>query len=95
MRAKEVPSNRLGLEEAIDKVLNEMKMQPSDTAEYAKMATQLDKLYKLKEIDAPKHVSLDTLVLVAGNLVGVMIIIGYEHAHVITSKALNMLPKLR
>lgn len=80
-----------GLDEAIDEIFREMATMPSDSNSYAKMADQLTKLYKLKEIDSPKRVNPDTLFTVAGNLVGILIIIGYEQHHVITSKAMTFL----
>jgi hypothetical protein len=50
---------------------------------------------KLKELNTPKRVSKDTLVLVAGNLLGIVVILGYEKAHVVTSRAMNFVMKLR
>jgi hypothetical protein len=43
----------------------------------------------------PKRVSPDTLAAVAGNLLGIIVIVGYENKHVITSKALSFLKALR
>lgn len=84
-----------GLEKAVDKVLTEMQRFGSTEDEYAKMTIQLERLYKLKEIDTPKRVSPDTMALIAGNLAGILLILGYEHANVLTSKALNFVVKLR
>lgn len=84
-----------GLEKAIAEVLREMSQHSSDSQEYAKMADQLTKLYSLKEIDTPKRVTPDTLALVIGNLAGIILIVGHERAHVVTSKALNFVMKLR
>jgi hypothetical protein len=50
---------------------------------------------KRKELNTPKRVSKDTLVLVAGNLLGIVVILGYEKAHVVTSRAMNFVMKLR
>lgn len=84
-----------GLEKAIDSLLNEMAALNGDDAEYAKMADQLEKLYKLKAIDKPEKVSPDTLALIAGNLAGIIMIVGYERANVVTSKALGFIRQLR
>jgi hypothetical protein len=35
------------------------------------------------------RVSPDTLLIVGGNLIGIVLILGYEHLHVVTSKALG------
>ena len=66
-----------------------------DTDEYAMMVEQLVKLYKLKEVDASKRVSADTLAIVAANLAGIMMIVGHERAHVVTTKAIGFVQKLR
>lgn len=95
MFAPKSPREKTGLEIAIDNVLAEMQGFTADTKEYAQMADQLEKLYKLKEIDKPERVSPDTLALIAGNLSGILLIIGYERAHVIGSKALSLLLKTR
>jgi len=81
---------------AIDGVLNEMATTSSSSKEYAAMADQLVKLMKLKEdISSKKTISSDTLALIAGNLAGIVLILTHEHAHVITSKALSFVMKLR
>lgn len=84
-----------GLDEAIDSVLAEMASVNADSDEYAKMVDQLVKLYPLKETEAKRKVSPDTMALIAGNLLGIMLIVGHERAHVVTSKALNFVTKLR
>lgn len=90
-----MPKESSGLEKAIDTVFSEMSGHSTDSPEYAKMVEQLSKLYSLKEIDSPKRVSPDTLAIVAGNLLGIVLIVGHERAHVVTSKALTFLLKLR
>jgi len=50
---------------------------------------------KQRDLLRPKRVSPDTLILVAGNLLGIVIILGYERANVITSRAMNLVMKLR
>lgn len=86
---------KTGVDLAIDEVLREMQGFTSDTEQYASMVDQLSKLYKLKEDTSKKRVSPDTLAIVAGNLLGIVVIVGYERAEVVTSKALSLLLKLR
>lgn len=83
------------LDEALDEVFAELKATTADTPEYAKAVKQLTKLYKLKEIDSKKRVSPDTLALIAANLGGIAIIVGYERANIMTSKALGFIRQLR
>lgn len=73
----------------------EMTTKDGDSEEYANMLNRLERLYKLYEKNSRKHLSPDTKLLVAGNLVGILIIVAYEHGHVITSKAVNQIGKLR
>lgn len=43
----------------------------------------------------PKPVSRDTLVLAGANLLGIILIVGHERAHVVTSKAIGFIKTLR
>lgn len=86
---------RTKLDDAIDSLLDQMLVSDCSSKEYFTMVDQLTKLYKLREVDTPKRVSPDTLVLVAGNLIGIVVILGYEKANVITSRALGFVMKLR
>lgn len=87
------PGEKSKLDEAIDNLFSDMAGLSSDSEDYAKMVQQLSVLYSLKE--EPKRVSPDTLCVVAGNLLGVILIVGHERAHVITSKALLFVQKLK
>jgi len=82
------------LEQAIDNLLERL-VENDDPEDTAKIVDQLSKLYKMKEFDTPRHVSPDTLLLVIGSLAGIVLIIGYERANVVTSKALAFVLKLR
>lgn len=85
-----------GLEKAIDELHAEMQTHEGDSAEFDRLTDQLTKLYKLREHDAPKcRVSPDTLVIAGANLLGILIIVGYEQKSVMTSSAKNFLMKLR
>lgn len=95
MFAKKPQTEKTGLEKAIDGLHTELNSVLADTEEYSKIADQLVKLYKLREYDTPKRVSPDTLVLVAGNLLGIAMIVGHERAHVVTSKAMSFVLKLK
>lgn len=83
------------LDEVITKVLAQMSETNSGTPEFAAMADQLTKLYKLKEIESPSRVSPDTLAVVAGNLAGILMILNFERVHIVTSKAIGFVLKPR
>jgi hypothetical protein len=95
MFIKKTPADPSGLEKAIETVLFEMQGYSANDDEYAKMTDQLKKLYKLKAIDTPERVSYDTMAIIVGNLVGIVLIVGHERTHVIASRALTFLLKLR
>jgi hypothetical protein len=86
---------RSGAQKVIDDLTAQMlTTDPTDPA-YAKMAEQLIRLYPLIEQDSKKRLSQDTLAIVLGNLVGIGMIVWYERAHVVTSKALGFVLRMR
>lgn len=87
--------NKSLLQKAIDDILEQMQNFSADDEEYAKMSEQLEKLHKLKMSESPKPVNFDTVVLSLSNLIGIVVIVGYEQKSVIVSKALNFMHKLR
>jgi hypothetical protein len=86
------PTDDSALDQAIAKVYAEMSTTTSDTDEYYRMTQQLTALYALKATPSPR-LSPDTVAVVAGNLLGIFVMVGHERAHVITSKALNFIMK--
>lgn len=85
---------KTGLEKAIDDLLSEMDAVTADSPEYAKMVEHLVKLHQMKTEERPRRVSPDTLFTVLANLGGILILVGYEQKHVITSKALPFIRRL-
>lgn len=86
--------DRTQLEIVTDAVLLEMETYgPMDPA-YPELLNQLERLNALQE-KKKQHVSPDTVVLVLGNLLGIVIIVAYERAHVMTSKGMNFILKTK
>lgn len=85
----------IALEETILTLEVAMRTKGEDTDDYATMLNRLERLYKLKEKNAPKRISPDTMLIVGGNLFGILVIVYFEQAHVLTSKALSFAGKLR
>lgn len=83
------------LEATIKELETDMKGHDGGSEEYAKCLAQLERLYKLKEKNTPKGLDPNTLILVGGNLAGILIIVLHERAAVITTKALAFAGKLR
>ena len=82
------------LQLVIDALLIEMQTINADSDEYPKMVDTLTQLYKLKEQDAPKRISPETWATIGGNLAAILLILNFERAGIITSKALGFVPKI-
>ena len=71
-------------------VYDEMLINTPDTEEFKAQMDNLERLTTLKSKKA--KVSPDTLAIVAGNVLCVLVVVMYEQKHVFTSKSLgNML----
>lgn len=79
------------LESQIDAVLEEMQEEGVDSDKYPKLMTYLERLHKLKAGERRTPVSRDTIAIVAGNLLGILVIVAYEQKHVMTSKGFTQL----
>lgn len=95
---KNTPYEKTGLEKAIDEILAQMDNCISvDSEEYRNMSNELEKLYKLKEIDQKaeihKRVGADTAVKTGGLLLGIGVIVFYEQKNVLGSKAMSLVQK--
>ncbi len=89
------PSANTELDNAIDRVLFEMQGCTPESKEYAAIVDQLVKLHALKLAESPQKLSPDTKAMIAANLFGIAVIVGYERANVVTSKALSFILKLK
>lgn len=89
------PKQKSGLDEAIEEALNELKTHEIDTARYSAAVDQVAKLYKIKTENQPDRLKKDTLAIVAGNLLGILVIVSHERAHIVTSKALSFVQKVK
>ncbi len=80
---------RSKLENVIDSILDDMSKLKADSNEYSDMANNLEKLLKAKSYEKQKGISPDTIAIVAGNLIGIVLILKHEKIDIITSKALG------
>lgn len=81
------------LDRRIDQALAALTIHEVGSEEYVKTLALVERLYKLKEINAPQPVGSDTIVKVGANLLGILMIIMYESENVIRSKALSFVFK--
>lgn len=77
------------LEKEIDAVIRQMSALSADSEKYTAMAENLERLYKAKSYDSTSRISPDTVAVIAGNLLGIMLILGYEKTNIVTSKAMG------
>lgn len=70
----------------ITKVLEEMEQKGPFSDGYNDLLRDLERLYEIKNHDRLDPVSRDTLAMIAGNLLGILLIVAYEQKHVVTSK---------
>lgn len=83
------------LDKAIDSVFQEMETINADSEEYSKMVQQLETLYKIRSSTKDNRVDVNTVVTVAGNLLGIVMILNYERLHIVTTKALGFVMKTK
>lgn len=97
MFKKKTPIKPSALDDAIDRLLVEMKSTDPVSDEYGKLVERLDKLHKMKVTDKDngRRVSADAMLTVGANLAGIVLILGFERAHIITSKALGFVLKTK
>jgi len=80
------------VDDEIKRVVSDMATCDMDSDEYATRMKHLERLNGLRNAEErTNRISLDTVVIVVGNIVGILIIVSYEQTHVVTSKAFGML----
>jgi hypothetical protein len=83
-------------ETPLDKVIEDAtRWLDPNSADYMKSIEALERLYKLKKQETESRISPDTKLIVAANLAGILMILIYERANVLTSKAMNSIMKMR
>lgn len=75
------------LDGQIDKLLERMNECDESTEKYSGYLSDLERLIRLKKEEKVNRVSPDTMAIVLGNLVGILIIVAYEQKHIMTSRA--------
>jgi hypothetical protein len=83
------------LEEELERAIACLKTALTDSEDYAKMLSSVERLHGMLDEEKPKSVSKDTLATIAANLAGIFMIIKHERVNVITSKALSFVIRPR
>jgi hypothetical protein len=79
------------LENELNRVHSEMSGVEVGSERYNALLTNFERLTRLQSEKKTFRVSPDTLAIVGANLLGILIIVGYERAHVIASRGMNVL----
>jgi hypothetical protein len=88
------PSDKTELQKTLDEALLELRTYDIGDEQYPKALALVERLHKLSPPKA-EPLSPNTMLLVAGNLLGIALILGYERTHIVTSKALSFVLRAR
>lgn len=75
------------LDITIAEILTDMQGFNAESPEYERLLARVERLSKLKAETRFRRVSPDTIAVVAGNILGILIIVAYERGHVMTTRA--------
>lgn len=92
---KFIKRNKFTIDKEIDNLLQKMSGLDPVSEEYKILAENVERLAKAKSYDKQRYFDKTTMLYVAGNLMGIAMIVGYEKAGVVTSKALGFVLKGR
>lgn len=85
------------LEVAITRLISQMGDHDGETEEYTTMVDNLKTLMEARqiesEVESRDDINVETIATVAANLVGILMILHYERANIVTSKALSFVIK--
>ena len=80
------------LDEEILVLLEQMGAEDDKTSEtYAKKIAQFSTLHELRH---KSRISVETLATLGANMLGIVVILNHERAHVIASKAFSLVKKI-
>lgn len=89
-------SDESKLNECIDTLFEEMNSLDGSSPNYSDTADQLVKLMELKKKNNPSwRPSPDAIIGAVASVIGIVLVLHYEKAGVVTSKALNFIGKMK
>jgi len=83
------------LEQEIDNIHDKLNIDGMNPIEYTAMSEHLLRLYEAKNKETSRRISPDAVAAIAGNLLGIALILKYEKLDIITSKAISFIIKGR
>lgn len=85
----ETPKHQRMIESELERAIIAMRTELVDGEEYVKRLNVVERLHGLMDKEKPKTLSKETMLSVAANLIGIILILRHENVNVITSKALG------
>lgn len=80
----------------VDKLLDEQfERRIKEAKSVEDLLTIVALLERRKDLRKKSRISPDTMAIIASNLLGILLILGYERGHVITTKALGFVMRGR
>jgi hypothetical protein len=92
---KETPKYQRMLESELDRTLVRLRTEMPNSEDYTKTLGLVERLHDMLDDEQPDVVSKNTLLVVGGNLLGIILILKHEHLNPITSKALGFVLRTR
>jgi len=89
------PKSNTYVDGEIARIVLAMQDQEVTDEGYSKLLNHLEGLQKIRNDEKPDKASTNTILSVAANLVGILLIIRHEHANVIMSRAMNLVAKTK
>lgn len=84
-----LPKANTYVDDEIARATRALKAHEIDSKEYGETLKRLGELHKIRQDERPDQISTDTAVKAIANILGIYMILRYEHMNVITSKALS------
>lgn len=92
----ERPRHQLMLESELDRAIIALKTETIGSEDFSKTLGLVERLHDMMDKEKPSSVSKDTMLMVAANLVGILLIISHEQVgNAVTSKALGFVLRPR
>lgn len=79
------------LENAINDALHRLENLQVESEEYAQALAHIERLQTIRDQFRKSRVSPDTWLVVGANLLGILLVVKYEHENVITTRAMSMM----
>jgi len=96
MFEREIPRYQLSIESELERALINLKTETVNSEEYLKALSIVERLNGMLDKQKPSSVSKDTMLVVAANLVGIILVISHEQVgNAVTSRALGFIMRPR